>query len=82
MYERNQGASPVRLLKDRLAAEGLAFLDATDPVLGALAGRDICEIFSQQYTLTQCGGHYNEVGNEIIAEIIERDLARLRLDSR
>lgn len=76
MYQKANKVSPVRLLTERLTEKEISFLDLTVPILRELEGKEICQIFINTYMLNDCGGHYNEVGNEIVAKIIERALAQ------
>jgi hypothetical protein len=74
MYQKANRISPVKLLTERLNDEGISYLDVTGHVLNELGGRKIGQIFTKQFILNDRGGHYNDIGNEIIAGIIKRYL--------
>ena len=74
MYQKANRISPVKLLTERLNDEDISYLDVTGHVLNELDGRKIDQIFTKQFILNDRGGHYNDIGNEIIAGIIKRYL--------
>lgn len=73
-YHHKNGISPVKTLLERLQQEQITYVDLSDDLLKHMGDRDICEIFAHQRALIGCGGHYNNEGNEIIANIVKEYL--------
>lgn len=72
-YFRKSGVWPYQSLLELLTRDRLEFLNPGDGMMKYLQTRDPCELCKE------CGGHFNEEGNRVLAGIVYQHLERIGL---
>lgn len=74
--KRKSGTFEYDALRDKIQSQGIDVLDLGPLLLAKRQGQGFCDLFIER---NACDGHYSEIGNRVVAEIMASELKRRSL---